>query len=326
MTGERLRALGVDWVFAPVADVHSEPRNPVIGPRAFGADPAEVAACVAEALRGYRASGVASCLKHFPGHGDTVVDSHHDLPVNPADPEVLERRELVPFRANLDADAVMSAHVVTRAIDPERPGTFSRAVVHGLLREQLGFDGVCVTDALEMKGANAGRRPFEVARMALEAGCDLLLFAFHDPELRRVRLELARALTDGAIDREASTRRARGSPASMPRAPSPPPPSSRVRSRASPRRMATAARAHRRARPDRARHDSARLRAVARRRARVGLGSEHARAARRTRRHPRGRAGRGGRDRVREQPQADSQAELEGLRMLCRRRPRRSWA
>jgi beta-N-acetylhexosaminidase len=202
VTGERLRALGVDWVFAPVADVHSEPRNPVIGPRAFGADPAEVAACVAEALRGYRASGVASCLKHFPGHGDTVVDSHHDLPVNPADPEVLERRELVPFRANLDADAVMSAHVVTRAIDPERPGTFSRAVVHGLLRERLGFDGVCVTDALEMKGANAGRGPFEVARMALEAGCDLLLFAFHDPELRRVRLELARALTDGAIDRE----------------------------------------------------------------------------------------------------------------------------
>src|SRR5262245_48535111 len=107
VTGERLRAVGIDWVYAPVADIHSEPRNPVIGPRAFGSDPAAVAEAVAAALRGYRAAGVASCLKHFPGHGDTVLDSHLALPRCDADAARLEGRELHPFRANVDADSVM---------------------------------------------------------------------------------------------------------------------------------------------------------------------------------------------------------------------------
>src|SRR5207244_757839 len=114
---------------------------------------------------------------------------------------ILEARELAPFRAHLDADAVMTAHVVYPALDPERPATFSRAIVHDLLRDTLGFRGVAITDALEMKGAAEGRGAYEVARMALEAGCDLLLFAFHDEAVRRARLELARALVDGEIDR-----------------------------------------------------------------------------------------------------------------------------
>jgi len=201
VTGERLRALGVDWVFAPVADVHSRPENPVIGPRAFASDPAVVARAVADALRGYRAAGIASCLKHFPGHGDTVLDSHLDLPRCDAPLDLIQDWELVPFDQNLRADAVMTAHVVFTALDSERAGTFSPTVTRELLRERLGFEGIAITDALEMKGASSGRTPAEVGRLALEAGCDLLLYAFHHEDVRRARLELARMLTDGTFDR-----------------------------------------------------------------------------------------------------------------------------
>jgi beta-N-acetylhexosaminidase len=201
VSGERLRALGIDWVFAPVADIHSEPLNPVIGPRAFGTSPEAVAAAVGEALRGYRAARVASCLKHFPGHGDTVLDSHIALPRCDAPAATLEARELRPFRAHLDADSLMTAHVVYPALDPERPATFSRAIVHDLLRERMGYAGIAVTDALEMKGAADGRSAAESGRLALEAGCDLLLYAFHDESLRRARLELARLLVDGPLER-----------------------------------------------------------------------------------------------------------------------------
>ena len=203
VTGERLRALGLDWVFAPVADIHSLPENPVIGPRAYGTTVADTSRAVAEACKGLRQAGVASCLKHFPGHGDTALDSHLALPTSSADRETLEQREIAPFRANLGADSVMTAHVVYPALDREHPATFSRAIVTGLLRDRLGFGGVCITDALEMKGAAGGDGALGAARQALEAGCDLLLFAFHDEALRRVRLELARALMDGAIDRTA---------------------------------------------------------------------------------------------------------------------------
>ena len=201
VSGERLRALGIDWVFAPVADIHSEPLNPVIGPRAFGTSPEAVAAAVGEALRGYRAARVASCLKHFPGHGDTVLDSHIALPRCDAAAATLEARELRPFRAHLDADSVMTAHVVYPALDRERPATFSRAIVHDLLRERMGYAGIAVTDALEMKGAAEGRSAADSGRLALEAGCDLLLYAFHDESLRRARLDLARMLVDGLLER-----------------------------------------------------------------------------------------------------------------------------
>jgi beta-N-acetylhexosaminidase len=201
VTGERLRSLGVDWGFAPVADVHSEPQNPVIGPRSFGSTPEAVTRAIGEALTGFGAAGIASCLKHFPGHGDTEIDSHLALPTCRADLATLERREIAPFRAHATADAVMSAHVVYPALDAERPATFSRAIVHDLLRERLAFHGVCITDALEMKGATGDRDAAEAARLALEAGCDLLLFAFHDENVRRARLQLAKWLVDGRIDR-----------------------------------------------------------------------------------------------------------------------------
>lgn len=201
VTGERLRALGVDWVYAPVADIASEPRNPVIGPRAYGTDAATVTRNVGEALRGFAASGVAACLKHFPGHGDTELDSHFALPACRADRDTIERRELMPFRAHLEAPAIMTAHVVYPALDPGQPGTFSRAIVTDLLRDKMGYRGVTITDALEMKGATGDRPPAEAARLALEAGCDLLLFAFHNEDLPRVRLELARLLSDGHLER-----------------------------------------------------------------------------------------------------------------------------
>ncbi len=201
VTGERLRALGVDWVLAPVADVHSAPENPVIGARSFGTDAARVAAAVAETLRGHRDAGIASCLKHFPGHGDTVLDSHVARPVCARSAAELEARELVPFRANLEAGAVMTAHVTFPALDPESPATLSAAILRDLLRERMGFRGVTITDALEMKGA-VGLSPAETARRALTAGCDLLLFAFHDEAVRRVRLELAKDLTEDRVDRE----------------------------------------------------------------------------------------------------------------------------
>jgi len=202
VTAERLRALGVDWAFAPVADVHSEPRNPVIGPRAWGERPDTVAGHAGEAVRGLRAGGVASCLKHFPGHGDTELDSHVARPVCRATREVLVTRELPPFEANLEADAVMTAHVVYPALDGGRPATFSRTIVQGLLRSTLGFEGVCITDALEMHGAAEGGGPYEAGRQALEAGCDMLLYATWSEDVRRARLELARALVDGLIRRE----------------------------------------------------------------------------------------------------------------------------
>jgi beta-N-acetylhexosaminidase len=201
VTGERLRALGVDWVFAPVADVNTEVRNPVIGPRSFGADPETVSRCVGEALAGFRAAGIAACLKHFPGHGDTVVDSHLGLPLCGAPESDMEAIHLRPFRDHIGADAVMSSHVVHHAFDPRDPSTFSRAVMTGLLRERLGFQGVAITDALEMQGAAFGQTPYETCRRALDAGCDLIMIAHWDDSIRRTRLELAKALVDEAFDR-----------------------------------------------------------------------------------------------------------------------------
>lgn len=202
VTGGRLRALGVDWVYAPVADVNAESLNPVIGPRAYGTDAESAARGVAEAVRGFQAARMACCLKHFPGHGSTTLDSHLALPRCDADRATLEARDLAPFRAGRDAGAgaVMTAHVVYPALDAERPATFSRAAVTDLLRGTLAFEGVCITDALEMKGAAEGRGPAEAARRALAAGADLLLFAFHDEALPGVREELARGLENGAFD------------------------------------------------------------------------------------------------------------------------------
>ncbi len=171
-----LTAYGINLDLAPVVDVNSAPDNPVIGVRSFGADAAHVARHAVAAVEGLQSQGVAACAKHFPGHGDTVTDSHLALPRVDAPADVLEVRELEPFRAAVAAGVacVMTSHVVVTAIDPDRPSTFSPTMLGGVLRGRLGFDGVIVSDALDMAGASAETGIPEAAVRALGAGCDLL--------------------------------------------------------------------------------------------------------------------------------------------------------
>ncbi len=173
--GTELAALGITLDFGPVADVNSNPDNPVIGTRSFGSDAATVATHVASWTVGLQSAGVAACAKHFPGHGDTAEDSHLALPVLDVDLAVLAERELVPFVAAVEAGtaAVMTSHVVLPALEPVLPATLSAAVL-GLLRDRLGFAGVVVSDALDMAGASGGRGIPEAAVLSIGAGADLL--------------------------------------------------------------------------------------------------------------------------------------------------------
>jgi beta-N-acetylhexosaminidase len=183
--GEELAAVGVGWNFAPVLDVHTNPSNPVIGNRAFGTSPEAVARQALAFWRGLRDAGLVGCGKHYPGHGDTQTDSHHELPVVPHDIERLRAVELAPFAsaARAGVEAFMTAHVLYPALDPDRPATLSRRIATELLRGDLGFRGVLVSDDLGMK-AVADRYPIEeLAVGAIEAGCDHLLV--RQPEARQ---------------------------------------------------------------------------------------------------------------------------------------------
>lgn len=173
--GAELALAGVWLDLAPSADINSNPRNPVIGTRSFGADPALVARHTKAYVAGLASQGVAASVKHFPGHGDTSADSHLGLPRVTADVAVLRARELVPFAAVVDdAATVMTSHVVLDAFDDQEPATLSRAVLTGLLRDELGFAGVIVTDALDMAGASAVHGIGGAAVLSLAAGADLL--------------------------------------------------------------------------------------------------------------------------------------------------------
>ncbi|MDX1673478.1 MAG: glycoside hydrolase family 3 N-terminal domain-containing protein [Longimicrobiales bacterium] len=193
VTGREAAALGVDWVYGPVADLDVEPANPIIGTRAFGSDPGAVARQVAAWIEGCGARAM-TCAKHFPGHGRTTADSHSTLPSVGASASVLDA-DLVPFRAAMEAgvDAVMTAHVAYPALDPSGvPATLSRPILQGLLRERLGFDGIVVTDALVMEGvAGADEDEGGVAVRAVAAGCDALLYPADPPAVARA-LETAR--------------------------------------------------------------------------------------------------------------------------------------
>jgi beta-glucosidase len=175
--GREARALGLNWVLAPVCDVNNNPANPVINVRAWAEQPAAAAELVAAFCRGLQAEGVLGCAKHFPGHGDTSSDSHLELPLLPHDRQRLEAIELPPFRAAIAAGVatVMTAHLLLPALDPQRPATLSAAVLTGLLRQELGFNGLVVTDALMMEAISANYGPGEAAVLALEAGADLVL-------------------------------------------------------------------------------------------------------------------------------------------------------
>ncbi|MBI5479486.1 MAG: beta-N-acetylhexosaminidase [Deltaproteobacteria bacterium] len=200
--GAELAALGFALDFAPVLDVHTNPQNPVIGDRALGTDPAAVAARGSALLRGLHDAGVGSCGKHFPGHGDTITDSHLDLPVVAHVEARLRGVELVPF-ARAVADGVpmiMTAHVVFPALDPDVPATMSPRVL-GLLRRDLGFDGVIVSDDLEMKAVADRYGIEELVVAALRAGCDAFLVC-HRADLQ----ERAREALVHAAERDADTR------------------------------------------------------------------------------------------------------------------------
>ncbi|MED5383449.1 MAG: glycoside hydrolase family 3 N-terminal domain-containing protein, partial [Cyanobacteriota bacterium] len=156
-TGEQARRCGLNWVLGPVCDVNNNPANPVINVRAWGEDPMTAGALAAAFQRGLHAAGVLGCAKHFPGHGDTDSDSHLDLPVLPHDRERLDQIELPPFQQLITTgiDSVMTAHLLLPKLDTEHPATLSPAVLTDLLRRQMGFSGLVVTDALVMEAIAA---------------------------------------------------------------------------------------------------------------------------------------------------------------------------
>jgi len=196
-----LSACGIRVDFAPVVDVDTNPKNPVIGDRSFGDDPDLVGRLGAAFVDGLQGGGVAACAKHFPGHGDTGVDSHFELPTVDHSRSRLEDVELRPFRRTIAAGVsmVMTAHVLVREVDDAVPATLSRAVVTGLLREQLGFTGVSVTDDLDMKAVAKHWPPARRAVMAAVAGCDLLCFCRdHDAQVDGIE-GLVRALETGEV-------------------------------------------------------------------------------------------------------------------------------
>jgi beta-N-acetylhexosaminidase len=199
-----LVANGVNYNLAPSVDVNSDPDNPVIGVRSFGSDPARVSAHGVAYIKGMQDAGIATAAKHFPGHGATVADSHLALPTIDADLETFRRRELPPFVAAVEAGAtsVMTSHVVFTALDTDEPATMSRRILHRLLREELGYDGVLVTDALDMEGASGRYGIAGAAVRAFIAGADLLLLGSVDGEEHCARIweGFAQAIHDGQLD------------------------------------------------------------------------------------------------------------------------------
>ncbi|MBA3497310.1 MAG: hypothetical protein H0T86_09405 [Gemmatimonadales bacterium] len=198
VTAQEARAVGINWVFAPVGDLDVLPDNPIVQTRAFGDDPNRVASLVRTWIEGCQHAGALACAKHFPGHGRTTVDSHISLPVVEASGPTLRESDLLPFAIAVESGvaSIMTAHVAYPALDPSGvPATISRPIM-AELRGRLGFDGLVVTDALIMDGALMGRRESDAAVEAIQAGVDLLLYP---NDARRVREALEQALASGAL-------------------------------------------------------------------------------------------------------------------------------
>jgi len=199
--GTELAAVGVTQDYAPVSDVNVNPNNPVIGIRSIGSDPGLVSELASAQVQGYHAGGIASVAKHFPGHGDTGVDSHFGLPEVTHTLEQIHQIDLPPFEADIAAgvDTIMTAHVVMPAIDPGVPATMSHKILTGLLRDELGFDGVIVTDALDMAGATATYPPDVAPVRAMLAGADQLLVP---PQMGTAYEAVLDAVLSGEISRQ----------------------------------------------------------------------------------------------------------------------------
>lgn len=205
--GRRLAECGVNLNWAPSADVNSNQDNPVIGVRSFGADPELVARHTAAYVEGLQSAGVAACTKHFPGHGDTSVDSHHAMPRIDVDLGTVHARDLLPFRAAIAAGSksVMSAHILLPALDPKRPATLSPQILTGLLREELGFEGPIVTDGMEMQAIVSTYGIERGSVLAIAAGADAICvgggLADEDTVLR-LRDALVAAVRNGELPEE----------------------------------------------------------------------------------------------------------------------------
>lgn len=211
-SSQELKAVGINMNLAPVVDVNTNPKNPVIGIRSFGSTPEQVALFGKAALAGYRQGGIIATLKHFPGHGDVAVDSHYGLPITYKSQNELQTVELYPFaKLAKEAEVIMSAHLLVPSIDPDMCATFSPRLLQGVLREKLGFTGVIISDSLLMDGALLQAKSVENAAIeAFNAGCDLLIIAggfskktlgFAD-SMCSVHKALVQAVLDGRISHE----------------------------------------------------------------------------------------------------------------------------
>jgi beta-N-acetylhexosaminidase len=197
-------ALGFNLNFSPVLDVDTNPLNPIIGDRAFADDPAAVARTAGAFLLGHHIAGVIPCGKHFPGHGDTLLDSHKAMPVLEHDLERLDRFELEPFRRMVDAEIpmLMTAHMMVPALDAEHPSTLSKPTIRGLLRDRLGYGGVVITDDLEMRAVADRYAIDEMVELGLRAGIDIFLICRTQAKWQRAHerlFELARANFDDLV-------------------------------------------------------------------------------------------------------------------------------
>jgi len=194
-----LNAVGITLDYAPVLDVHTNPKNPIIGDRALAETAAEVARLGVAIIRGLQTAGIAACGKHFPGHGDTSTDSHLELPLIEHSPQRLREVEFPPFQAAVDAQVatIMTAHILVPALDEERPATLSKRIVTGILRGELHYQGVILSDDLEMRAIAAQYEVPSAAVLAVEAGCDGVLICSGDHPTQAAALEaLIHAIED----------------------------------------------------------------------------------------------------------------------------------
>lgn len=201
LTGVELAAVGINMNFAPVIDVNTNPHNPVIGVRSFGESPDLVAQMGTAYIRGIQANGVLATAKHFPGHGDTNVDSHKKLPIVFHDNVRMDTIELRPFRAAIRAGvaAIMTAHILYPKLDPELPSTLSYTILTKLLRQKLGFNGLIITDDIEMQAIDAQYETGKAAVMAIQAGADIVLVPWDLKKQQRVYNTLRQAVRNGKI-------------------------------------------------------------------------------------------------------------------------------
>lgn len=197
-----LKAVGITLDYTPVLDIHTNPRNPVIGDRALAERADDVARLGRVIIETLQAEGIAACGKHFPGHGDTSVDSHHDLPLIEHPPDRLQAVELVPFRAAVAAGvaSIMTAHILIPALDGERPATLSPRIVDGMLKRELGYGGLVVSDDLEMRAISATYGIPEATVLAIAAGCDAVLMCGTAQDVQSEALEaVIHAVEDGRL-------------------------------------------------------------------------------------------------------------------------------